>query len=88
MSAAFRLAVTVQYSAATDSVYHVGPVCFWAFAEMTCGFVVVCIPCVPKILMESGIWRKIKSGLGMSVTAGTSGATHKFQTGSTSGMRS
>lgn len=37
---------------------------------MTCGFIVVCVPCVPKILMESGVWRKIKKGLGMSVTAG------------------
>ena len=35
---------------------------------MTCGFIVVCVPCVPKILLESGVWRKVKNGLGMNVT--------------------
>jgi hypothetical protein len=70
VSAAFRLAVTVQYAEAVDSIYNIGPVCFWAYAEMTCGFIVVCVPCVPKILLESGVWRKVKKGLGMSVTEG------------------
>lgn len=71
VSAAFRLAVTVQYAEAADAIYQIGPVCFWAYAEMTCGFIVICVPCVPKILMESGVWRKMKKGLGMSVTTGT-----------------
>lgn len=39
---------------------------------MTCGFIVVCVPCVPKILLESGVWRKVKQRLGMSVTAAPS----------------
>ena len=55
MAAAFRLAVTVQYAGAIDPVFHVGPVCLWAYAEMTCGFIVICVPCVPKILHDSGV---------------------------------
>ncbi|KAK3935732.1 hypothetical protein QBC46DRAFT_396858 [Diplogelasinospora grovesii] len=86
ISAAFRLAVTVIYADAADAIYQIGPVCFWAYAEMTCGFIVVCVPCVPKILLESGVWRKVKKGLGMSVTAGTAANT-KNQTGA-SAMRS
>lgn len=54
---------------------------------MTCGFIVVCIPCVPKILLESGVWRKMKKNVGMSVT-GPTGMNSKMQTGATSGMRS
>ncbi|KAM0426271.1 hypothetical protein ACHAPT_008311 [Fusarium lateritium] len=81
VSAAFRLAGTVQYAEAADAIYNIGPVCFWAYAEMTCGFVVVCVPCVPKILMESGVWRKMKKGVGLSVT----GVTSKNQTSATTG---
>ncbi|SPO01627.1 related to integral membrane protein PTH11 [Cephalotrichum gorgonifer] len=87
VSAAFRLAVTIDYADAVDSIYNIGPVCFWAFAEMTCGFIVVCVPCIPKILIESGTWRKMKRGLGMSTTAGGSGATPKH-TGNSSAVRS
>ncbi|KAF6834746.1 60s ribosomal protein l36 [Colletotrichum musicola] len=75
VSAAFRLAVTIQYASAEDAIYHIGPVCFWAYAEMTCGFIVVCLPCVPKIVMESGLWRRLRKGLGLKVTGVTGGAT-------------
>jgi hypothetical protein len=37
---------------------------------MTCGFIVVCVPCVPKILMESGVWRRMKKTFGMNVSSG------------------
>lgn len=66
-----------------DAIYNIGPVAFWAYAEMTCGFIVVCVPCVPKILMESGVWRKLKKSLGFSVTS----VTANNQTGA-SAMRS
>ena len=78
VSAAFRLAVTIRYAGATDVIYNVGPVCFWAYAEMTCGFIVVCVPCVPKILLETGIWRKMKMRLGLSVTTGTPSNTRNL----------
>lgn len=37
-------------------------------AETTCGFFVVCMPCLPKIFRETGVTRKIKKAFGMSVT--------------------
>ncbi|KAI1372416.1 hypothetical protein F4677DRAFT_449534 [Hypoxylon crocopeplum] len=63
ISAAFRLAVTVTYATEPDTVYTVGPVVFWAFAEMTCGFVIACLPSTPKILKDSGVLPKIKRGM-------------------------
>ena len=54
--------------------YQVGPVALWAYAEMTCGFIVVCIPCVPRILLESGAWRRLKKNVGLNVTTGLTGA--------------
>lgn len=88
VSATFRLAVTVQYAEALDAIYHIGPVCFWAYAEMTCGFVVVCVPCVPKILTETGVWRKMKKGLGMSVTTAKQSQTDASNTPRSKNMRS
>ncbi|UPK96014.1 hypothetical protein LCI18_006949 [Fusarium solani-melongenae] len=43
ISAAFRLASTVAYGDSEDGVYNIGPLLFWAIAEMTCGFFIVCI---------------------------------------------
>lgn len=42
ISAAFRLATTVAYGEAADAIYALGPLVFWATAEMTCGFFVCC----------------------------------------------
>lgn len=76
VSAAFRLSVTVFYGHDDDTIYSVGPVIFWAFAEMTCGFVVICMPAVPKLLLDTGIGAKIKksfkSCLGMKSNTSTS----------------
>lgn len=80
--------MTVKYAGAKDSVYNIGPVCFWASAEMTCGFIVICIPCVPRILMDSGTWRKMKMSLGFGVSTGPSGATPKNHSAFSSGARS
>ncbi|KAH8423611.1 uncharacterized protein LDX57_001371 [Aspergillus melleus] len=70
VSAAFRLAVTIQHSEALDSIYHLAPLVFWATAEMSCGFFIVCLPCIPKILKETGVSRNIKRAFGMK-TSGT-----------------
>lgn len=73
VSAAFRLATTVSYGEAADSVYALGPLVFWATAEMTCGFFVCCMPCTPKILQETGVIRNMKRAFNMkSTTKGTS----------------
>ncbi|KAL4983731.1 hypothetical protein BDW68DRAFT_168277 [Aspergillus falconensis] len=60
VSAAFRVAVTVAHGRSADAVYTLGPLAFWAEAEMTCGFFVICLPCVPKIIKESGVAERIK----------------------------
>ncbi|KAI0179003.1 hypothetical protein GGR52DRAFT_569909 [Hypoxylon sp. FL1284] len=63
ISAGFRLGVTITYATEPDTLYYFGPVIFWAFAEMTCGFVIACIPSTPKILKESGVLPKMKRAM-------------------------
>lgn len=77
IAAGFRLANSVVYIEAADLSYQVGPVALWAYAEMTCGFIVICIPCVPRILLESGAWRRFRKSAGMKVTTGRTGASSK-----------
>lgn len=55
-------------------MYYLAPVVFWVLAETTCGFFIVCMPCLPKIFKDAGLIRKMKLRLGMKVTtAGASG---------------
>ncbi|KAJ0121783.1 hypothetical protein J7T55_008950 [Diaporthe amygdali] len=68
VSAAFRLATTVAYGEAADAIYALGPLVFWATAEMTCGFFVCCMPCIPKILRDTGVLKNIKRAFGMNTT--------------------
>lgn len=68
VSAGFRLGVTVTYGYDDDQMYTLGPVVFWVIAETTCGFFIVCMPCLPKILKEKGIIRRVKGWFGMRVT--------------------
>lgn len=83
VAAAFRLGVTVTYGYDADQMYTLGPVVFWVLAETTCGFFIVCIPCLPKILKDKGIIRGVKQRLGMRVTtAGASGGPSKYGYGS------
>ncbi|XXH05412.1 hypothetical protein Hte_011838 [Hypoxylon texense] len=63
VSAAFRLGVTVTYATEPDTLYYFGPVIFWAFAEMTCGFIIACLPSTPKILKDSGVLPKMKRAM-------------------------
>lgn len=66
VAACFRLSHTVTFSKTTDRMYFIGPLLFWACAEMTCGFFILSTPCLPKILAESGLSRGVKSMLGLS----------------------
>lgn len=50
ISAAFRLATTVAYGEAADAIYALGPLVFWATAEMTCGFFVCCSKSPPHAM--------------------------------------
>lgn len=47
-------------------MYYIGPLLFWACAEMTCGFFIFSVPCLSRVIAESGLSRKVKSTLGIS----------------------
>ncbi|KAJ5218878.1 uncharacterized protein N7498_000977 [Penicillium cinerascens] len=64
VAACFRLAHTVAFAQDSDSMYLIGPLLFWACAEMTCGFFIFSVPCLSKLIMESGLSRKVKNSLG------------------------
>lgn len=46
-------------------MYYIGPLLFWACAEMTCGFFVLCAPSLPRLIQDSGCWRGIKRAFGV-----------------------
>lgn len=70
-----RVFVTVVFGQSPDTMYNIGPVILWATGEMSCGFFVACMPCLPRVLRESLIWCKIRSALGLGSTApGSNGA--------------
>ncbi|KIA75374.1 hypothetical protein HK57_00157 [Aspergillus ustus] len=79
ISAAFRCAVTVAHGRSADSVYTLGPLAFWAMAEMTCGFFIICLPCIPKILKETALGRHMiqKWSRGSSGSRGSSARRRK-----------
>lgn len=63
VSAAFRLATTVAYGEAADAIYALGPLVFWATAEMTCGFFVCCsksptelCTCTFSVVFKTFVW--------------------------------
>ncbi|KAL2016751.1 hypothetical protein VTK56DRAFT_3099 [Thermocarpiscus australiensis] len=88
VSAAFRLATTLAYGEAQDAIFALGPLVFWATAEMACGFFIVCVPCLPKILQQTGVLRKIKKALGMSTGPTADSGKPGYHTGGKSGSRS
>ncbi|KAL1953357.1 hypothetical protein VTO42DRAFT_2978 [Malbranchea cinnamomea] len=88
ISAGFRLGVTVNYGYDPDQMYQLAPVVFWVLAETTCGFLIVIMPSLPKLIRESGLSRSIKKGLGMNgsttgkaSTGANSKYYHKYGTG-------
>ncbi|KAF4491189.1 hypothetical protein CGGC5_v002569 [Colletotrichum fructicola Nara gc5] len=85
IAACFRLDHTIAFAQAADTMYFIGPLLFWACAEMTCGFFILSVPCLPKIIRESGLPRKMKSALGISVktTNPSDQKSSDYATGST-----
>ncbi|RYP79655.1 hypothetical protein DL770_006575 [Monosporascus sp. CRB-9-2] len=84
VSATFRLATTVAHGRNNDGTYTIGPLLFWATAEMACGFFIICIPCVPKILKDTGVIRNIKRAFGMKTNTNSSKQLEHYGTGSLS----
>ncbi|KAL6401086.1 60s ribosomal protein l36 [Ilyonectria robusta] len=67
-------------------MYFIGPLLFWACAEMTCGFFILSMPCLPKIIAESGLPRKLKDALGISFKSNSASHTNS-KYGQRSGSR-
>lgn len=59
ISAICRLVRTVDFARDSDSMYIIGSLLFWATAEMTCGFLIFSVPCLSKIVLDSGLRRRI-----------------------------
>lgn len=72
-------------------MYFIGPLLFWAWAEMTAGFFIFSVPCLPKLLADSPLPRKIKSVLGLSksnTNPGSGGRSNPIATiGGTGGSK-
>lgn len=62
-----RLVETIEFGRSEDKMYTISPVILWATAEMTCGFFVVCVPCLPKVLAETAIGRIVRRILGLGM---------------------
>lgn len=74
LCACFRLAVTIDYSFAEDWTYAISPLALWCLAELTCLFVVFCVPGVPKAFQLFKSWSHNRSSQRSSnkATKGTS----------------
>ncbi|KAI0138900.1 hypothetical protein F4776DRAFT_662601 [Hypoxylon sp. NC0597] len=63
VSAAFRVAATVEYSKSLDWSYAISKVALWCLAELTCLYLVFCIPTIPRAFNESNLLKKIINSL-------------------------
>lgn len=57
-------------------MYSIGPLLFWACAEMTCGFFILSVPCIPRLVVESSLSHRIKAYLGVSNLSGDATSTN------------
>ncbi|KAI6080682.1 hypothetical protein F4821DRAFT_250997 [Hypoxylon rubiginosum] len=55
ISAACRLDASIKYTRSTDSLYDGAVLSLWAISEMTCGFLVLCIPTFPRAFSGPGL---------------------------------
>ncbi|KAI0106889.1 hypothetical protein F4814DRAFT_429300 [Daldinia grandis] len=63
ISAIFRVSTQVAIVSEADAMFQFGPVMFWAFAELTCGFIIACMPSTPKILKDHGVLDKMRRAM-------------------------
>ncbi|RYP85595.1 hypothetical protein DL769_000936 [Monosporascus sp. CRB-8-3] len=61
ISAACRLAATVNYLLSPDSTYLVTGMALWCIAEQTTAILVFCIPALPKMFRDAALLSKIRS---------------------------
>ncbi|KAI8627128.1 hypothetical protein F5Y19DRAFT_465925 [Xylariaceae sp. FL1651] len=55
LSAIFRVIVSLNFEKADDGTYAVGAVALWALAEMTCVFIIACVPAIPRVYSSQAI---------------------------------
>lgn len=55
-----RLRATIEFGQSQDKMYTIGNVILWATGEMACGFFIVGMTQLPKIIGESPIIQRIK----------------------------
>ncbi|KAI5240517.1 hypothetical protein E4T43_06049 [Aureobasidium subglaciale] len=55
IAASIRLSTNITFSHKADRMYFIGPLLFWACAEMTCGFFILSVPCIPSVVKHSGL---------------------------------
>ncbi|KAG9566877.1 hypothetical protein KCU71_g3188, partial [Aureobasidium melanogenum] len=67
ISATVRLSTTITFSHEDDKMYFIAPLLFWACAEMTCGFFILGVPCIPCLVKTSGLRGKCESFFGVSL---------------------
>lgn len=59
-------------------MYFIAPLLFWACAEMTCGFFILGVPCIPCLIKSSGLRSKFGSFFGVSLGSSTTrSAAHR-----------
>ncbi|CAD0017548.1 unnamed protein product, partial [Aureobasidium pullulans] len=69
IAATVRLSTTITFSHEDDRMYYIAPLLFWACAEMTCGFFILGLPCVPALIKGSGLRDTIENFLGLSLSS-------------------
>lgn len=67
IAATVRLSTTITFSHEDDRMYYIAPLLFWACAEMTRGFFILGLPCVPALIKGSGLRDTIGNFLGLSL---------------------
>lgn len=82
VAAVVRLKTTVDFANTEDQMYYIGPLLFWACAEMTCGFFILCVPCIPKLISDSDCSRRVKRALGVSTGKPSAGGHSSSQANS------
>lgn len=61
MCGAFRLVSSIRALKADDITFYVGPIGLWSLGEVTAGFLVLCVPSIPKVFRDSALVRAVNS---------------------------
>ncbi|KAI1502976.1 hypothetical protein F5X99DRAFT_417552 [Biscogniauxia marginata] len=71
------LSSTVEYSRSPDWTYTMSKMSLWSLAELTCGFMVFCVPAIPKIFIDSKFLSRVVNSLRSQVRSFAGGSKGK-----------